>query len=246
MLIEGRRFLLRDVLGTGDRGLQVSFEPSDHFSGLVTRPVSESRSAGIYRSGIKRAFDILMVLLAAPFVLPVVLVIALLVMRDGHAPFYWSERVGRNGRVFRMMKLRTMVHDAHGCLAAYLATDPQAAAEWADTQKLKFDPRITDFGRRLRKTSLDELPQLWNVLKGDMSLVGPRPMMPEQRKIYSGSAYYHLRPGVTGPWQVSDRNDSSFAKRADFDLEYHHSMSFMNDLRLLGLTIVVVLRGTGY
>ena len=224
----------------------MSFEPIDNFSGIVTQSASDLRGGSIYRSGVKRALDTLLVVAAAPLVVPVVLFLALLVMRDGHAPFYWSERVGRGGRVFRMLKLRTMVHDAHGCLQAYLATDPQAAAEWAETQKLKMDPRITRFGRLLRKTSLDELPQLWNVLIGQMALVGPRPMMPEQRIIYPGSAYYALRPGVTGPWQVSDRNDSSFAKRADFDLDYHRSLSFMNDLRLLGRTFVVVLRGTGY
>lgn len=229
--------------GSEHWGLQVSFEPTKIFSDIEPRVAG---SVSPYRAFLKRALDIVLVLLAAPLVLPVVLVIAAFVMRDGHSPFYWSERVGRYGRVFRMMKLRTMVHDAHGCLEAYLATDPEAAAEWAETQKLKRDPRITPFGRMLRKTSLDELPQLWNVLKGDMSLVGPRPMMPEQRKIYPGSAYYSLRPGVTGPWQVSDRNDSSFAKRADFDLDYHQSLSFTNDMRLIGRTIAVVLRGTGY
>jgi lipopolysaccharide/colanic/teichoic acid biosynthesis glycosyltransferase len=190
--------------------------------------------------------DVALVVLFAPVVLPIILFIALFVMRDGHSPIYWSERVGRNGRVFRMMKLRTMVHDADSRLEAYLASDAQAAAEWADTQKLKHDPRITYLGRMLRKTSLDELPQLWNVLIGDMALVGPRPMMPSQRKIYPGRAYYALRPGVTGPWQVSDRNECGFAKRADFDLEYHHSLSFLNDLRLLMRTVAVVLRGTGY
>lgn len=225
----------------------MSFEPSEIFPQLATAsPLSPHRQRSYYRSGLKRILDVVLVLLAAPFVVPVVLIIAALVMCDGHAPFYWSERVGKGGRVFRMMKLRTMVHDAHGSLTDYLASDPAAAAEWQETQKLKVDPRITRFGRILRKTSLDELPQLWNVLKGDMALVGPRPMMPDQRGIYSGSAYYMLRPGVTGPWQVSDRNDSSFAKRADFDLEYHHSLSFLNDLRLLGRTFVVVLRGTGY
>lgn len=227
----------------------MSFEPSEIFPELATAPAPDLRTLrkrSLYRDGIKRFLDVTLVLLAAPIVVPIVLVIALFVMRDGHSPFYWSERVGRGGRVFRMMKLRTMVHDAHGSLPDYLASDPAAAAEWTETQKLKVDPRITDFGRILRKTSLDELPQLWNVLIGEMSLVGPRPMMPDQRGIYSGSAYYVLRPGVTGPWQVSDRNDSTFAKRADFDMEYHRNLSFLNDLRLLGRTVVVVLRGTGY
>jgi len=227
----------------------VSFEPTEIFSRISGQPNADLvpvRSRSVYTAGLKRVLDVVLILLAAPIVVPVVLIIALVVMRDGHSPFYWSERVGRSGRIFRMMKLRTMVHDAHDCLSAYLATDPEAAAEWDETQKLKYDPRITGFGRLLRKTSLDELPQLWNVLKGEMALVGPRPMMPSQRGIYPGSAYYFLRPGVTGPWQVSDRNDCGFAKRADFDLEYHASLSFTNDLRLLGRTVVVVLRGTGY
>lgn len=227
----------------------MSLEPLDIFSSLAAvRPIEELRlqSLGIYRNGVKRVLDLAIVMLAAPVVLPVVLLIAFFIMCDGHSPFYWSERVGRGGRVFRMMKLRTMVPDADGRLEAYLALDAKAALEWNSTQKLKLDPRITRFGRMLRKSSLDELPQLWNVLIGEMSLVGPRPMMPSQRNIYPGSAYYSLRPGVTGPWQVSDRNDCEFAKRADFDLDYHRTMSFPNDLQLLAVTVKVVLRGTGY
>jgi exopolysaccharide production protein ExoY len=227
----------------------VSFEPQEiypDFSTKTNKDFLPARQTSLYSGSVKRVLDVVLVLLAAPVVLPVVLIIALLVMRDGHSPFYWSERVGRNGRIFRMMKLRTMVHGADERLEAYLASDSKAAAEWAETQKLKRDPRITAFGRILRKSSIDELPQLWNVLIGEMAMVGPRPMMPDQRKIYPGRAYYALRPGVTGPWQVSDRNDCGFAKRADFDLEYHRTLTFMNDLRLLGRTVIVVLRGTGY
>ena len=227
----------------------MSFEPLEILPDFVTKPLPESllvQNHNFYARFVKRLLDIVLVLLVAPVVLPVVLIIALVVMRDGHSPFYWSPRVGRNGRIFRMLKLRTMVHDAHGCLDGYLASDPAAAAEWAETQKLKQDPRITAFGRMLRKTSLDELPQFWNVLTGEMALVGPRPMMPDQRTIYPGRAYYVLRPGITGPWQISDRNDSGFAKRADFDLDYHGSLSFLNDLRILLRTAAVVVRGTGY
>ena len=139
-----------------------------------------------------------------------------------------------------------MVVDADARLAAHLAADPALRAEWDETQKLKRDPRITAVGRLLRKTSLDELPQLWNVLKGDMSLVGPRPMMPEQRALYPGRAYYQMRPGLTGPWQVSDRNAVSFAGRAEFDADYARRMSLATDLCILFLTVWVVLRGTGY
>jgi exopolysaccharide production protein ExoY len=175
-----------------------------------------------------------------------VLLLALLIARDGHSPFYWNARVGRSGRVFHMLKLRTMVRDADARLEAHLAADPAAAAEWGATQKLKKDPRITTFGRILRKTSMDELPQLWNVLVGDMSLVGPRPMMPSQQVLYPGRAYYTLRPGLTGPWQVSDRNGCTFAKRAEFDRDYEQSLSLATDLRLLARTVAVVLKGTGF
>ncbi|MGV8988699.1 MAG: sugar transferase [Cypionkella sp.] len=228
----------------------MSFEPVDIVS---DRPASKSTEPflpslpGLYRNRLKRLLDVMLVLAAAPFMLVMTLVIAvMIVLHDGHAPFYWSERVGRNGRVFHMLKLRSMVPDAAARLAEHLASDPAAAAEWRTTQKLKADPRITRFGRLLRKTSLDELPQLWNVLIGDMSLIGPRPMMPNQRCIYPGKAYFVLRPGVSGPWQVSDRNASTFARRADFDLDYHRNMSFINDMKLILLTVSVVLRGTGY
>jgi lipopolysaccharide/colanic/teichoic acid biosynthesis glycosyltransferase len=203
-------------------------------------------TVGLYRRYFKRWFDFVAILLAAPFVLPVVLLLGLLVRRDGGPALYVQDRVGLDGRVFRIWKLRTMVVDADAKLAAHLAADPALKAEWDETQKLKHDPRITAIGRLLRKTSLDELPQLWNVLRGDMSLVGPRPMMPEQRALYPGRAYYKMRPGLTGPWQVSDRNASSFAGRAEFDADYARRMSLPTDLMLLFLTVWVVLRGTGY
>lgn len=201
---------------------------------------------GLYNRGFKRLLDITLVLLSAPFVLPLVLALGFFVRRDGGPAFYTQDRVGRDGRIFRILKLRTMVTDADARLAAHLAADPALRAEWDETQKLKHDPRITAVGRILRKTSLDELPQLWNVLKGDMSLVGPRPMMPSQRALYPGRAYYRMRPGLTGPWQVSDRNTTSFAGRAEFDADYARDMSLAHDLTLIFLTVWVVVRGTGY
>lgn len=218
----------------------------DIFEKALIAETARPARRGLYRNGLKRVMDVTLVLLGGIVVLPVVLVLAALIARDGHSPFYWNARVGRGGRVFHMLKLRTMVHDADARLEAHLAADPAAAAEWAATQKLKRDPRITAFGRILRKTSLDELPQLWNVLVGDMSLVGPRPMMPAQQILYPGRAYYALRPGLTGPWQVSDRNGCTFAKRADFDRDYDQSLSLATDLRLLARTAVVVLKGTGF
>ncbi len=139
-----------------------------------------------------------------------------------------------------------MVEDADIRLKEYLDANPEAKAEWELTQKLKNDPRITSTGHFMRKTSLDELPQLWNVLRGDMSMVGPRPMMLEQAQLYPGADYYHLRPGVTGLWQISDRNDSTFAARATFDAQYVAGLSFKGDISIIAKTVGVVLRCTGY
>lgn len=209
-------------------------------------PRRQGRPLRLYRSGIKRLVDILLVLAAAPIVLPVVFALALLVKLQGGKPFYSQPRVGLHGRIYTIWKLRSMTQNADQALEAYLATNPEARDEWNRTQKLKADPRITKLGRVLRKSSLDELPQLWNVLKGDMSLVGPRPMMPEQQPMYPGTAYYRLRPGITGMWQVSKRNESTFADRARFDTQYDRRLSMMTDIKLLLATVRVVLRGTGH
>lgn len=204
------------------------------------------RAPGFYQYFGKRGLDLLLILLTLPVVLPVVLCLAVLVVLDGSLPFYSQKRVGRGGRIYTMWKLRTMVPNADAKLETCLTQDPVARAEWDSTQKLKCDPRITRFGRMLRKASLDELPQLWNVLKGDMSLVGPRPMMPDQQDLYPGSAYHEMRPGITGLWQVSERNQSTFADRARYDEIYYRELSLATDVKLLFATVVVVVRATGY
>ncbi|WP_425102247.1 sugar transferase [Tropicibacter sp. S64] len=203
-------------------------------------------SPGLYRAFGKRLIDILLVLVTAPAVLLVMLPMMLLVACDGSSPFYTQMRVGRHGRVYRMWKLRSMVPDADARLKAHLDGDAEARAEWDHHQKLKNDPRITRVGRVLRKCSLDELPQLWNVLRGDMSLVGPRPMMVSQRDFYPARDYYDLRPGITGLWQVSARNETGFAERAQFDTAYNRRFSLGQDLKILVATVGVVLRGTGH
>ncbi len=186
------------------------------------------------------------VLFALPIVLPIVLILAACIATDGANPFYGQRRIGKDGRIFTMWKLRSMVPNAHALLEDYLAQNNAARLEWEQNQKLKDDPRVTTFGHFLRKTSFDELPQLWNVLLGEMSLVGPRPMLPEQRALYPGEAYFSLRPGLTGSWQVSERNASTFASRAEFDTSYAEELTLRTDLGILYATVGVVVRATGY
>ncbi len=200
---------------------------------------------GPYRKAFKRLLDITAIVAALPVVVPMVAAMAVLVARDGGRPFYCQVRVGKGGKPFKMWKLRSMVNDADDRMESYLAENPAARAEWDSTQKLRQDPRITPMGQVLRKSSLDELPQLWNVLKGDMSLVGPRPMMLNQQAIYPGTAYYRLRPGVTGYWQTAGRNKTTFEARAEYDADYEADVSLMTDLSILARTVGVVLRGTG-
>lgn len=209
-------------------------------------PAPQAPSNLGYERGFKRVLDVSAVLLSAIFVVPLIAIMALLVARDGHSPFYLQERVGRNGKIFRIIKMRTMVHNADQLLEEHLQANPALRQEWDSTQKLKNDIRVTGIGRILRKTSLDEFPQLWNVLTGSMSLVGPRPMMPSQQDIYPGRSYYRLRPGITGFWQISDRNDCDFAERATYDTAYAEQLSFKTDMNVLWRTVAVVLRGTGY
>lgn len=201
---------------------------------------------GLYRTFIKRGIDIVLTILTAPIVVPFVALMALLIALDGHNPFYSQLRVGKGGKTFRMWKLRTMVHNADELLEEYLASDTVAKLEWDATQKLKKDPRITLLGRVLRKCSMDELPQLFNVLNGTMSLVGPRPMMLCQQDSYTGRGYYNLQPGITGLWQISDRNEGEFVGRVRYDDIYDRKVSLSTDVSVLFRTVGVVLRGTGY
>lgn len=223
-------------------------------NGMAQRPSRSNRLAqsvvgrqgrGLYSILGKRVLDIGLIMLALPVVLPVLLVLAAVIALFGGSPIYVQKRVGLGGRTFRMFKLRTMVRDADDRLAEYLAANPTARAEWNLRQKLTHDPRITAFGAILRRSSLDELPQLWNVLRGDMSLVGPRPMMETQRNQYPGTAYYRLRPGLTGPWQIGARHLTTFADRSIFDDQYENRHGLVYDLSILLRTVRVVASGTG-
>ncbi|MCC6002192.1 MAG: sugar transferase [Pararhodobacter sp.] len=219
----------------------------DHAALLPASPARTDRAQGVYARLIKRGIDITGALVALVLAFPVFALLAIALWIEGGNPIYSQTRLGRNGRRFQMLKLRSMVQGAEGRLAACLAADPALRREWELTQKLKNDPRITPLGRLIRKTSLDELPQLFNVLKGDMSLVGPRPMLPDQLPLYlHPSAYLAVRPGLSGLWQVSARNDDSFEVRAQIDKTYVETLSPMVDLRILLSTAGAVINGTGY
>ena len=225
----------------------MAIDPNQGFGQVqFVDPILDSRSVGVYRNALKRILDLAGVLLLAIPAIIILIILAVVIACSGNLPFYSQKRVGKNGRVFRMWKLRSMVPNAEQRLKEFLAENPAARAEWDRTQKLKNDPRITRIGRFIRKSSLDELPQLFNVFNGEMSLVGPRPMMCEQQDLYPGRAYFQLLPGITGFWQISERNETSFAERAYYDTSYHQQLSLVTDLRVLYQTVAVVLRGTGY
>lgn len=179
--------------------------------------------------------------------LPFLFLLLALVALDGGRPIFSHERIGKDGRVFRCYKIRTMFMDAEARLIEILKSDPQAAAQWAEDQKLKSDPRITRLGHILRKTSLDELPQIWNVIRGDMSLVGPRPIVFDELRRYGPEAetYKTVRPGITGLWQVCGRNQISYAERVTLDSRYARRLSFLGDTAILVRTLPAVLRSTG-
>ena len=212
---------------------------------VVTVPVPV-RPKGLYRNGGKRVLDLVLVLLTLPMSLTVTLLCALALWIEGGNPFYTQKRLGRDGKVFSILKLRTMTRDADRVLEEYLASDPKLRREWDALQKLRHDPRVTPIGRVLRSTSLDELPQLFNVLTGDMSIVGPRPMMVEQLSLYGNPRHYNaVRPGITGAWQISARNDNVFSYRNQIDAAYERTLSLKGDLVILLKTVGVVLRRTG-
>jgi undecaprenyl-phosphate galactose phosphotransferase len=199
---------------------------------------------------IKRGFDLLFSLLCLTLGAPIYLLIGLLIFITSPGKVIYShERIGRGGKPFRCYKFRSMYVDADKRLKEILATNPQLRAEWEKNYKLKKDPRITPFGAFLRKTSLDELPQFWNVLKGDLSVVGPRPVVKDEiTKYYHVKAYkiLSIRPGLTGIWQVSGRSDvQSYERRIMMDEYYVDHHSFKLDMKLIAKTVPAMLFSKG-
>lgn len=206
------------------------------------------RQEFLSRLWVKRMADVVLSLAIGVVVLPVIGIIALLIKLDSPGPvFYGHVRIGQCGRYFKSWKFRSMVVNGDEVLRRCLAKDPALRAEWEATQKIKRDPRVTRVGRLLRKTSLDELPQLWNVLIGEMSLVGPRPIVHSEVSRYGDrfDAFVSVKPGVTGLWQVMGRNNTTYDRRVSLDLYYARRWSLWLDLKILFRTIPVVVSGSG-
>lgn len=199
-----------------------------------------------YRS--KRGFDIVFSFFALIFLAPLIIIVAMIVrLHDGGPAFYSQKRVGKDGRTFKFYKLRSMVVDSQAQLEALMARDPAARREYTETHKLKNDPRITPIGRFIRKSSIDELPQLWNILIGDMSVVGPRPVEEFETYRYGEDYKYYCSgaPGLTGLWQISGRSDISFQQRVDLDVHYVRTQSLTNDIFIILKTVPAVLKSSG-
>jgi Undecaprenyl-phosphate galactose phosphotransferase WbaP len=195
----------------------------------------------------KRVLDIAGAILLATVFSPLIVAIVILMRREEGSIIYRHRRVGRNGRTFECLKFRTMVPNADQVLRELLERDPEIKAEWVRDHKLRCDPRVTRLGRFLRRTSLDELPQLWNVMHGEMSLVGPRPVVREELLRYGRnvSAYLSAKPGITGLWQVKGRNDTDYRRRVVLDTYYVRNQNLLLDLYILLKTTRVVLGGSG-
>lgn len=222
----------------------------DDFVGIAAAPVAfadqEVRVSANWLAA-KRVADFFGSLALLICLSPLFLIVSLCIARAGGGIFFGHRRIGRNGNTFLCFKFRTMIPNAEAILKDLLAKDPALREEWERGEKLKNDPRVTKIGQFLRRTSLDELPQLFNVLKGEMSLVGPRPVTQPEMDRYGRAARWYLavRPGLTGLWQVSGRNDTSYRRRVALDTYYVKSQSFWLDIQILLATVRVVINGSG-
>lgn len=220
-------------------------------TGAMRRPAAGfgDRPAGAIHVALsKRIFDLLFGVFAIVFFAPFLIGVAFLILvTDGGPVLFRHERVGLGGRRFGCLKFRTMCRDADRRLEDHLARDPAARAEWQATRKLKRDPRLNLAGDFLRKTSLDELPQLWNVIRGEMSIVGPRPVVADEASYYGADfeVYKSVMPGLTGLWQVSGRSDTTYDERVALDVRYVETRTLAGDILIILKTIGVILRREG-
>ena len=234
----------------GVRAARLNFRVIEETGRIATSDVPRQariREVRPIREPLKRVFDVLGAVLLGIVFSPLILVIAVLLHREGGPIIFRHRRVGRHGKAFDCLKFRSMVPDADRVLRELLEQHPEFMAEWLRDHKLRDDPRVTGVGRFLRRTSLDELPQLWNVIRGEMSLVGPRPVVREELLRYGRCACIYLaaRPGVTGLWQVNGRNNTDYRRRVVLDVYYVRRQNLVLDLYILFKTTYVVLGGSG-
>ena len=232
------------ALDRGGGGLH-SFEP--RWEETPAQPLERATPPASPYAATKRILDITGAIVLAAVFSPLILAIVILMRRGGGSIIYKHRRIGQDGRAFECLKFRTMVPNADQLLRDLLERDAAIKAEWVRDHKLRCDPRVTTVGRFLRRTSLDELPQLWNVMRGEMSLVGPRPVVREELLRYGRNvrAYLSAKPGITGLWQVKGRNDTDYRRRVVLDTYYVRNQNLLLDLYILLKTTQVVLGGSG-
>ncbi len=225
--------------------VEVDRRTPERFDFSIFAPIS-ARKYGVY-GAFKRVFDVMGAILGLVLLSPLIIGIVAVSFTSGGSPLFRHRRVGKDGVFFDCLKFRTMVPNANQVLQALLDSDRQIKEEWLRDHKLKDDPRVTRLGRFLRRTSLDELPQLWNVLRGEMSLVGPRPVVPEELRRYGNKVGVFLSalPGLTGLWQVSGRNDTDYRRRVALDVCYVRSRSLLLDIYILFKTLPAVFAKSG-
>lgn len=252
MLVQSATPDMTDHGGLPPSAMPVSDSVSVRANGRVYSRVKDPkvvRAALRANCALKRYFDLVATAVGMLFLLPFLVTIAILIKLDDGGPIlYGHRRIGRRGAIFTCWKFRTMVRNSDQALKNYLEANPDALQEWRETQKLQKDPRVTRVGKFLRDYSLDEFPQLFNILRGEMSLVGPRPVTrSELNERYRKDRRYYLlvRPGLTGLWQVSGRNNLTYARRVKLDEQYLREWSFWSDFSILLRTVDVVLKRDG-
>jgi Undecaprenyl-phosphate galactose phosphotransferase WbaP len=247
-VIEGRWHKFRHLIVITDvqNGGSAWIKTQD-LGGVLGLKIQQNLSNGVQKY-VKRTVDLLMVILASPFLFVLFSLLILLVRLDSRGPvIYRQKRLGKDGKEFIIWKFRTMAVDADQMLEKYFASHPELKTEWNDRKKIRNDPRVTRAGRILRRLSLDELPQIYNIVRGEMSMVGPRPIVEEEIHYYNDcyNLYTRVKPGLTGLWQVSGRNDMSYQQRVSLDEYYVNNWSIWLDFFILFQTIKAVLTGKG-
>lgn len=229
--------------------MEVKDRVMDYSSDIWTFTQHDVKKVSIYKVVAKRVLDVFVSIIGIIFLIPMMLVlwIANFISKDNGPIFYTQDRIGRDGKYFKLYKFRSMVVGADEKLSKYLAENEEARKEYRKYKKLKDDPRITPIGKLIRKTSIDEFPQFINVLKGDMSVIGPRPYLPREKDDMKDAYYYVItrKPGLTGLWQVSGRSDVDFENRLKLDIEYIEKESFTYDFKLFLKTIVNTFKRNG-